>query len=100
MSSAHSNVAPATLDSNANSAFRRTVSAGGPDRIDVSGTTAGVAVAIAKADRLPGSPQTRPRSGSLVVVTSTHTLPSKCSRRTGSGSELGSYVRHTVSDPL
>ena len=50
--------------------------------IDVSGTTAVVAVAIAKADRLPGSPQTRPAPS--VVVTSTHTPPSKCSRRTGS----------------
>ena len=91
MSSAHSYVTgSADTVSNANSASSSTVSAGGPDRIDVSGTTAVVAVAIANAPRLPGSPQMRPASGSLETVTSTHTLPSKCSSRAGSGSEPAS----------
>ena len=44
-------------DSNANSASVVTVGSAEPELIVVSGTTAVVAVAIAKADRLPGSPQ-------------------------------------------
>ena len=65
------------------------VGSAGPELIDVSGTTEVVAAAIAKADRLPASPQIRPAAASFVVVTSTQTLPSKWSSRTGSASAFG-----------
>ena len=91
-SSEHSNVGASSVfdsDSKANSTAVLAVGSAGPELIEVSGTTDVVALAIAKADRLPGSPQMRPAAASFVVVTSTQALPSKWRSRTGSASAFG-----------
>ncbi len=65
---------------NANVAVPLRLGFGGPDRIETIGATPACADATAKPVKSDASPQTLP-AGSLRTVTSTHSLPSKASRR-------------------
>src|SRR5688572_17725795 len=72
------------------------LNAGGPEMIEARGARP-VPDATAKGEKPSGKPQTVP-AGSLMVVMSTHALPSKCNRRTAvSGKSSGSNEMHSES---
>ena len=72
------------MDENSNVAVGSGVEASGPRSMVVSGTTSAVPAAIANGDRLLVSAHAMPVVASVLSVTSTHSVPLWCRRRTGS----------------
>ena len=88
-SSAHSKSAVTSLEENSNVAVELGLGLCGPDSSVVSGTTSTEPSAIANGDSESTSAHAVPLTESVLSVTSSHSVPSWCSTRTGMSYSAG-----------